>query len=329
MPDHRYPHPDSTNGLLGVLLALALVVVAVCSTPPGIVGTAAANSLPAGPQGTDSPLPASWLVWQTALQRVEREHLDQVRPVRPRRAGAPVRSLLLHGPHDRREVALTFDDGPHPSFTPRLLALLRRYHARATFLVVGQQARAYPKLVLQEVADGHSVGNHTYHHVDLVTTPQPDLSAELVACGDVLQAITGKRPHLFRPPGGQYNQRVTATARALGYTTVLWTDNSHDYLNPGVTQLERRVFGGIANGEIILMHDGAKQTLEVLPRVLEYLQATGRQCVTVDQMLRQMAPPARRHGLPTGRAVKRTFPARIAPAAGAHAALNRRAPRGV
>jgi peptidoglycan-N-acetylglucosamine deacetylase len=284
---------------LGAVLAASLMAVRVQGRDgPQATGY---NKLPAGPQGTDSPLPASWLVWQTALQKAERLQLGEPAHGRPVAARGPYRSLLVHGPYDRREVALTFDDGPHPTFTPRLLALLRRYRVRATFLVVGQQARAYPRLIAQEIADGHAVGNHTYHHANLTETSQLDLLAEILACGDVLRAITGKQPHLFRPPGGRYNHRVTSAARALGYTTVLWTDNSHDYLNPGLNQLEHRVVRGIGNGEIILMHDGARQTLEVLPQVLEHLKATGRKCVTVDEMLKQIARRAQQARVAGGR----------------------------
>lgn len=239
-------------------------------------------------------------MWLTARSQVRKQGLDARVADRSAWAVSPYEPFISRGPSYRRQVALTFDDGPHATYTPQLLALLRQHHAQATFLVVGQQARANPHLIRQEIADGHCVGNHTYHHVNLTTLKQPDLATELVACGNVILKITGHRPHLFRPPGGQCSREVLRTARSLGYTTVWWTDNTHDYLNPGIPELETRVLRGLGNGEILLFHDGARQTLELLPRILDYLDAHHIACVTVDHMLRQMTPGSRWVPLPAG-----------------------------
>lgn len=285
----RRCHPISRRPAAAAGLLLAALVFGAALLYDSATGRPAAHAAEVAPA---RPLPPSWLMWLTALQRVQHQGLDQIVSDRRRWIPAPYRATLARGPYSRREVALTFDDGPHPSYTPQLLALLRRYHAHATFFVVGQQARQYPNLVQQEIADGHSVGNHTYHHVNLIEAAQPERSAEIVACGDVLQSITGKRPHLFRPPGGRYNRQVLTLTHALGYTNVLWTDNSHDYLNPSPIELKDRVFSGVGNGEIILLHDGVKENLTILAALLEYLRATGRQCVTVDEMLKQGRPGA-------------------------------------
>lgn len=194
---------------------------------------------------------------------------------------------LMHGDRSIKQVALTFDDGPHPAYTPKILAILNRFNVKATFFLVGEMAEKYPDLVRAEVAAGHSIANHTYHHVNLLRIPPGAVATEIQACGDVLQAIAGRSIRLFRPPGGDYNRQVAEVAEALGYTTVLWTDDPGDYANPGKRTIEQRVLRAIGNGGIILVHDGIQQTVDVLPTIIRYLKRNGYQFVTVDEMLKR------------------------------------------
>jgi peptidoglycan/xylan/chitin deacetylase (PgdA/CDA1 family) len=197
--------------------------------------------------------------------------------------------LIRGGDRSRKEIALTFDDGPHAAYTPQILAILDRYGVKATFFVVGQQAERNPGLVREEAADGHSVGNHTYHHVSLPRIPLGDEAAEIAAAGAVLKRITGKTPYLFRPPGGQRDADVDAAAAALGYTTVLWTDDPGDYDSPGEDVIVARTLWKAKNGGILLLHDGVQQTIDVLPRLITTLRGEGFRFVTVDEMLREKA----------------------------------------
>ncbi|MEN6581601.1 MAG: polysaccharide deacetylase family protein [Armatimonadota bacterium] len=193
---------------------------------------------------------------------------------------------LMHGDVEKKQIALTFDDGPHPSYTPKILEILRRYHVKATFFLVGELAEKYPRLVKAELGGGHCVGNHTYHHVNLTQIPSVYVAAEIKACGAVLNNIIGRPPHLFRPPGGDYNDQVARVAEALGYNIVLWTDDPADYANPGEKLIEQRTLDKIDNGGIILIHDGIQQTINILPKLLQELKDKGCEFVTVDQMLR-------------------------------------------
>lgn len=193
---------------------------------------------------------------------------------------------IFEGNIGRKQVALTFDDGPHPAYTPQILRILKQYHAKATFFVVGEQAERNPELVKAEIAAGDNVGNHTYDHVSLVKIPDDYVGTEIKACGEVLKQITGRAPHLFRPPGGVYNEQVEQQAQSLGYTTVLWTNDPGDYASPGEDVILQRTFSKINNGSIILLHDGIQQTIDVLPTILQYLKDHGYQTVTVDEMLR-------------------------------------------
>jgi len=192
---------------------------------------------------------------------------------------------IIQGDTAKKDIAITFDDGPHPDYTPKLLDILKQYDVKATFFLVGEKAEQAPDLVRAEIAAGHNVGNHTYHHVNLKKIPEGSVATEIKACDDVLRHITGKRPHLFRPPGGDYNTKVVEVAEALGYTTVLWTDDPGDYASPGDKVIETRVLDRVSNGGIVLIHDGIQQTIDVLPRMLQRLKARGYRFVTMDQMM--------------------------------------------
>jgi peptidoglycan/xylan/chitin deacetylase (PgdA/CDA1 family) len=195
---------------------------------------------------------------------------------------------IFEGNLGRKQVAITFDDGPHPGYTQQILKVLQMYHAKATFFVVGEQAERNPNLIRDEIADGNSVGNHTYDHVSLVKIPAEYVGTEIKACGEVVQGITGRAPHLFRPPGGDYNAQVAEEANALGYTIVLWTDDPGDYASPGEDVILQRTLSKINNGSIILLHDGIQQTIDILPALLQYLRDHGYQTVTVDYMLKHL-----------------------------------------
>ena len=244
--------------------------------------------------------------WLQAKQEVDKSSLEILAQHNTEKAHGLRYNKIIHGNRQKKWVALTFDDGPHPQFTPKLLALLRQEQVKATFFVVGEMAEKYPDLVRAELAQGHAVGNHTYHHVNLTKILPRDVATEVVACGDVLQKITGQRPHLFRPPGGDYDKGVIETTDALGYTTVLWTDDPGDYASPGQQLIAKRVLAHVNNGGIILIHDGIEQTFAVLPEIITTLKKEGYTFVTVDEMLHYHQPeltkplkfPLVHHGAP-------------------------------
>lgn len=200
---------------------------------------------------------------------------------------------IIRGNPQVKTIALTFDDGPHTAYTPALLAILARYKIPATFFVVGSQAEKHPELIRAEIAGGHVVGNHTYHHVSLPKIPQIYVADEIKACGDVVKAITGKGPRLFRPPGGEYNQQVAEASAALGYTMVLWTDDPGDYASPGAQVIFDRTVSKASNGGVLLLHDGIQQTVDILPKLIETLQAQGYRFVSVEELMTGRNPSAR------------------------------------
>jgi peptidoglycan/xylan/chitin deacetylase (PgdA/CDA1 family) len=192
--------------------------------------------------------------------------------------------LLAHGNPRLKVVALTFDDGPHPQYTPQLLAILGQHNVKATFFVVGRQAQQNPALIRLERAQGHLVGNHTYDHQNLTKIPEAQVAAEWRLCQETVRQITGETMRFCRPPGGDYNRHVVRAASQLGLTTVLWTDDPGDYASPGEKAIDARVLRRVGNGGIILLHDGIQQTVDILPRVIQQLRDRGFRFVTVAEL---------------------------------------------
>lgn len=222
--------------------------------------------------------------WQKAYEEVYRSSEElaaqQEREVRR----GEVLPILRRGNVQQPLLALTFDDGPHPDITPRLLQILKEYNVKATFFVIGKMVEKQPDLLKQIAADGHLVGNHTFSHVTLTKIPVEDVATEYRANNDIIEQVIGYRPKFCRPPGGDYDADVVRAATQNGLTTVLWTDDPGDYAQPGVNVIAERTLSRLSNGGIILLHDGAEQTLEFLPQLFKYARAKGYRFVTVDQL---------------------------------------------
>jgi peptidoglycan-N-acetylglucosamine deacetylase len=273
-------------------LNTALIILLICFALPTATSSCARVSInTANAQSTNAMAPADAQskldkYFQNAKIEVDRSVLELMAQDQAELERGLKFSKLLRGNPGKKQIAITFDDGPHPAYTPQLLDILKKYNAKATFFVVGEMAEKAPELVKAEIAAGHNVGNHTYHHVNLTKVPEEDVAVEIKACGDVLKSITGKAPHLFRPPGGDYNKKVATVSEAEGYIMVLWTDDLGDYASPGDKTIETRLLDRLSNGGIILIHDGIQQTIDVLPQILEYLKKKGYETVTIDEMMK-------------------------------------------
>lgn len=167
------------------------------------------------------------------------------------------------------EVALTFDDGPHPVHTPRVLDVLARHGVKATYFLVGERAARYPELVERIFAAGHGVASHTYTHRELPRLRLEELEWELAATRKLLGGMTGKDSNLVRPPRGRISPLVLLRVRSLGYRLVHWSRTYSDYLQDGREALLQRVLAQppVAR-DIILLHDNNPYTGEALDEVL-------------------------------------------------------------
>jgi peptidoglycan-N-acetylglucosamine deacetylase len=175
-------------------------------------------------------------------------------------------------------VYLTFDDGPTPAYTPRVLALLARHRARATFFVVGRNAATWPGLVRRELAAGHGVGNHTWSHRRLTGLRGERLQAEVGAASAAIRRATGSGPRCLRPPYGTVDAASAYRVRGLGLRLVLWDVDSNDWHRPGAGVIAGRVLSRVRSGDVVLFHDGGgnrEQTLAALDQVLSALSARG------------------------------------------------------
>ncbi len=171
-------------------------------------------------------------------------------------------SSLIAPPHPG-ELALTFDDGPNPAWTPRLLDLLARRDVRATFFLVGSHAQAHPALVRQIAAAGHLIGNHSWSHRNLALASSAAIEEQLSRTNQTLAEITGAPPCFFRPPFGARRPATLRIARRLGLTPVLWNAMTSDWKNPSAdaialrlqTKIDRLYRRGLAAN--IVLHDGS------------------------------------------------------------------------
>ncbi|SOB78883.1 polysaccharide deacetylase family protein [Streptomyces sp. 1331.2] len=175
-------------------------------------------------------------------------------------------------------VYLTFDDGPSPAYTPKVLATLARYGVQATFFEIGQNVEAHPLLTAQVARQGHSVQNHSWSHPDLRRLSGAALDAQVANTDRAIRASTGRTPNCLRPPYGAVNGTVRSHAAALGKQVVLWSVDPADWSRPGTAAIRSRVLNGVRPGSVILLHDGGgdrSQTVAALPAIISTLKARG------------------------------------------------------
>lgn len=193
-------------------------------------------------------------------------------------------------PTKQKVVCLTFDDGPDPTYTPQILSVLKQNQAKATFFLTGNQAEHYPDIVRQEIAEGHEIANHTFHHKYLSRFSEDQIQSEILKAQDSIFTITGRTTKLFRPPGGYYNERIVNAAKKNGYTVVMWSwhQETKDWSDPGVNRIVNKVLKNTRNGDIILLHDHSgdrSQTVDAVAKIIPELKERGYQFITVSELL--------------------------------------------
>jgi peptidoglycan-N-acetylglucosamine deacetylase len=205
--------------------------------------------------------------------------------------------FVREGVREKRDIALTFDDGPGP-YTPQVLSVLEAAHVRATFFAIGRMERYFAASTEQELRDGDVVGNHTENHPLLARLSAREQHEELFEATVRLELAGAPRPQLFRPPYGSFNAITMRELQAMKMLMVLWSVDTADYQQPGTSVIVQHALTDAKPGGIILMHDGGgnrAQTVEALPIIIRELRRQGYHLVTVPQLL--IDDPAPR-GLP-------------------------------
>lgn len=187
---------------------------------------------------------------------------------------------------DRPAVSLTFDDGPHPSHTPALLDILARYRVKATFYVIGQNARRYPEILRRIVAEGHEIGNHSWSHPALSRLSDARVLRELDRTQEIIWRTVGVQPVTMRPPYGAITQRqIHMIHDRRNLPTVSWSVDPEDWRRPGVGVVSARMVRGAQPGAIILAHDIHRPTIRAVPAAIEGIAARGLGFVTMSDLL--------------------------------------------
>jgi cellulose synthase/poly-beta-1,6-N-acetylglucosamine synthase-like glycosyltransferase/peptidoglycan/xylan/chitin deacetylase (PgdA/CDA1 family)/spore germination protein YaaH len=217
-------------------------------------------------------------------------------------------TLYHQGAGGAHQVVITFDDGPDPEWTPQILDILKAANVKAAFFLVGVNAERYPRLVRRIVAEGHEIGNHTYYHPNLGLCWPEHIRLELNATQLLIETITGRSTTLFRPPyaadtsPSQLSELMPLKiAQDLNYLVVLENIDPQDWARPGADTIVQRVKQQRRDGSIVLLHDGGgdrADTVEALPRILDYLHARGDTVVPLSTLLGisrdALMPPSQR-----------------------------------
>ena len=191
-------------------------------------------------------------------------------------------SVKVNGPY----VAMTFDDGPHATLTPKLLDLLAQKKIKATFFVLGENAQRHPEILTRAVAEGHEIGNHSWSHPNLAKLSNEALRSQLQRTDNVIAQAIGAHPKIMRPPYGELTPRQRQWVNSeFGYKVILWDVDPLDWKEPGPSIVAQRIIHDTKPGSIMLSHDIHAQTITAMPETFDALLAKGFKFVTVSELL--------------------------------------------
>ncbi|MBQ2688130.1 MAG: polysaccharide deacetylase family protein [Clostridia bacterium] len=201
-------------------------------------------------------------------------------------AASTVRDIPIYSVEtEEKKVAISFDAAWGNEQTSELLDILEQYNVKATFFLVGQWVDNYPDSVKEIAAKGHDVENHSDTHAHLPELSLEGMKTEIVNCNEKIRALTGKCPTLFRPPYGDYNNDVVGTVKDLDMYCIQWDVDSLDWKDLSAADITQRVTSKLQNGSIVLLHNGAKNTPEALPSIIEGIKAQGYELVPISELV--------------------------------------------
>ena len=204
----------------------------------------------------------------------------------PEEPGITFNSVHVDGPY----IAMTFDDGPSATLTPKLLDLLAAHHIKATFFVIGENVAEHPEIVARAAREGHEIANHSWSHPNFGKMSDESVRHQLQQTDDAIKNATGKRPTLLRPPYGSITVREKRWIHdEFGYDIVLWDVDPYDWKRPGPAVVRARILKETRPGSIVLSHDIHPGTIEAMPSTFDELEAKGFKFVTVSELIRMAA----------------------------------------
>lgn len=186
----------------------------------------------------------------------------------------------------KNQIAITFDDGPHPEFTPKALDLLKEHHAKATFFCIGKNVEEHPELLKRIISEGHLAGNHTYSHSNSFGFfGAQKVISELKKTNKIIKDLTGKEMKLYRPAFAVTNPSIEEAVRELKPYSIGWNVRSLDTTSRSEKQILKRIIKKLSKGDVVLLHDTSQKSINVLEQLLLFLEEKNLESVTVDQLL--------------------------------------------
>lgn len=183
---------------------------------------------------------------------------------------------------EKKKVALTFDDGPHPVYTPMMLDGLKEKNVKATFFLLGQQVEKYPHIIKRMSEEGHLIGNHSYKHEQLSKLSSIQACSQVNRTNELIYTITGTYPEYLRPPFGDWKDDLDCDVNMI---EVLWDLDTLDWSTQNKAKIVKKVVTNIKEGDIILMHDSYETTVSAVMEIIDILQKEGYEFVTVDELI--------------------------------------------
>lgn len=201
----------------------------------------------------------------------------------------PYNTLIHHVPTSRKAVAITFDDGPNPIYTPQVMEIFRKAQGKATFFMIGSQMELHPEVVRAAYAEGHEIGNHSFTHPFMTKLQQIEAKDELVRTEVLIERLTGAKPVVFRPPYFDQNEIVGSISEDMKYHMIgALNSGTNDWEMPGVEHILETTRSEIKPGSILIFHDGfddRSQTIGALSILVPELITDGYELVTVSDLI--------------------------------------------
>lgn len=209
---------------------------------------------------------------------------DAVQPVLNYATGHRLVPIYYVETQDKK-VAFSFDACWGASYTPALLEILKENNIKTTFFLTGFWVEKYPEIVKKIAEEGHEIGNHTYSHPHLNSLSEEQIKIELEKVGNMIFELTEQKPYLFRPPFGEYSNKVITTAQRCNYQTIQWSIDSLDWKELGKEPMVQRVTENLHPGAIILFHNNGTFTAEALPEIINFVKGEGYEIIPISELL--------------------------------------------